>query len=223
MSLDLLHRREVASARLISARPTGLANSMSGGRLRPGLQAQPRRQPSGQRARVRGGFEYACDRCGLVNGNGLDAYCRPSVYTTVAAPSHDRNLRSLSKNISSSLLFEHVAQRVPARASTSTTATRSLHGGTCSCITETSQTLKKIGRPSASRSSGTTCLSTWAGPRTRNFFPPHPEQVPRPSPPIGPARIREAVLSAMAHVIRANNGAPSSINIAITDGPVMLM
>jgi len=28
---------------------------------------------------------------------GLDAYERPAVYTTVAAPSHDRNLRSLSK------------------------------------------------------------------------------------------------------------------------------
>ena len=33
---------------------------------------------------------------------------------------------------------------------------------------------------------------------------------------------QEAVLTAMAHVIRANEGAPSSINIAITDGETVI-
>ena len=43
---------------------------------------------------------YTCERTGLVDELGLDAYDRPTVYTTVAAPSHDRNLRALSKTIS---------------------------------------------------------------------------------------------------------------------------
>ena len=45
--------------------------------------------------------------------HGLSAYDRPTVYTTVAAPSHDRNLRSLSKTISTSLLFGHVRAAGP--------------------------------------------------------------------------------------------------------------
>ena len=56
---------------------------------------------------------YARERCGLVDELGLDAYNRPTVYTTVAAPSHDRNLRALSKTISSSLLFGHVRAAGP--------------------------------------------------------------------------------------------------------------
>jgi glutamine amidotransferase len=56
---------------------------------------------------------YACEKCGLVDKHGLSAFDRPTVYTTVAAPSHDRNLRSLSKTISTSLLFGHVRAAGP--------------------------------------------------------------------------------------------------------------
>ena len=56
---------------------------------------------------------YAACRCGMVDRHGLDAYCRPAVYTTVAAPSHDRNLRSLSKSLNGVLLFGHVRAAGP--------------------------------------------------------------------------------------------------------------
>ena len=50
---------------------------------------------------------------GLLDELGLTAYERPSVYTSVAAPTHDRNLRSLSKNVETSLLFGHVRAAGP--------------------------------------------------------------------------------------------------------------
>ncbi len=46
--------------------------------------------------------------CGLVDALGLSSYERPAVYTTTAAPSHDRNLRSLAKVVETGLLFGHV-------------------------------------------------------------------------------------------------------------------
>ena len=51
---------------------------------------------------------YGAPEKGLLDEKGLTAYERPSVYTSVAAPTHDRNLRSLSKSVETSLLFGHV-------------------------------------------------------------------------------------------------------------------
>ena len=50
---------------------------------------------------------------GLVDGAGLSSYERPAVYKTTAAPSHDRNLRSLAKMIETGLLFGHVRAAGP--------------------------------------------------------------------------------------------------------------
>ena len=50
---------------------------------------------------------------GLLDELGLTAYERPSVYTSVAAPTHDRNLRSLSKSVETGLLFGHVRAAGP--------------------------------------------------------------------------------------------------------------
>lgn len=50
---------------------------------------------------------------GLVDGYGLSSYERPAIYRTTAAPSHDRNLRSLAKMIETGLLFGHVRAAGP--------------------------------------------------------------------------------------------------------------
>jgi hypothetical protein len=112
---------------------------------------------------------------GLVDGYGLSSYERPAIYRTTAAPSHDRNLRSLAKMIETGLLFGHVraagpgasvhevrpargAQSFPpddpvrrvALCARSTTATRSRAAATSSCTTATC---------TASPRSGARCLS----------------------------------------------------------------
>ena len=84
---------------------------------------------------------------GLRDLKGLCSYSRPCCYTTIAAPSHDRNLRSLSKAISTSLLFGHVRAAGPGA---------SVHeynchplcnvGGTCLCTTGKCTGFKKIRR-----------------------------------------------------------------------------
>ena len=56
---------------------------------------------------------YASRPQGLVDESGLTAYERPTVFTTVTAPLHDRNLRRLSKTVESSLLFGHVRAAGP--------------------------------------------------------------------------------------------------------------
>ena len=50
---------------------------------------------------------------GLVDAYGLSSYERPAIYRTTAAPSHDRNLRSLAKMIETGLLFGHVRAAGP--------------------------------------------------------------------------------------------------------------
>jgi predicted glutamine amidotransferase len=59
---------------------------------------------------------YASNPAGLVDELGLTAYSRPTVYTTVSQPLHDRNLRRLSKNVETSLLFGHVRAAGPGAA-----------------------------------------------------------------------------------------------------------
>ena len=50
---------------------------------------------------------------GLVDGAGLSSYERPAVYRTTAAPSHDRNLRSLAKMLETGLFFGPVRAAGP--------------------------------------------------------------------------------------------------------------
>jgi glutamine amidotransferase len=50
---------------------------------------------------------------GLVDATGLSSYERPAVYTTTSAPTHDRNLRSLTKMLETTLLFGHVRAAGP--------------------------------------------------------------------------------------------------------------
>lgn len=212
---------EVCLGKLLYGATHGLANMSEGAGYTPGCERNHRRNHP---VNVHGcgvGW-YACDRCGLVDGNGLDAYCRPSVYTTVAAPSHDRNLRSLSKNISSSLLFGHVRAAGPGASVHQYNCHpfyygryMFMHNGDITDFKKIRRGLLALLRDDLFEHMSGTTDSELLFHLILNEFPDHHTL-------LDPARIQEAVLSAMAHVIRANNGAPSSINIAITDGETVI-
>ena len=212
---------EVCLGKLLYGATHGLANMSEGAGYTPGCERNHRRNHP---VNVHGcgvGW-YACDRCGLVDSNGLDAYCRPSVYTTVAAPSHDRNLRSLSKNISSSLLFGHVRAAGPGASVHQYNCHpfyygryMFMHNGDITDFKKIRRGLLALLRDDLFEHMSGTTDSELLFHLILNEFPDHHTL-------LDPARIQEAVLSAMAHVIRANNGAPSSINIAITDGETVI-
>ena len=121
-----------------SRRPPGLVSSRpQGAGYTPGCEVNHRRNHP---VNVHGcgiGW-YARERCGLVDELGLDAYNRPTVYTTVAARATTATCarsRPSPRRCSSGTC----APPGRARACTSTTATRSSRGGTCSCTTATSR------------------------------------------------------------------------------------
>ena len=104
---------EVCISQIIYGAYHGLANMADNGMIHPGGGTRRATQPRGERARLRNRWYGSCPHGGLKDAKGLCAYSRPCCYTTIAAPSHDRNLRSLSKAISTSLLFGHVRAAGP--------------------------------------------------------------------------------------------------------------
>ena len=212
---------EVCLGKLLYGATHALANMSEGAGYTPGCERNHRRNHP---VNVHGcgvGW-YACDRCGLVDADGLDAYDRPSVYTTVAAPSHDRNLRSLSKNISSSLLFGHVRAAGPGASVHQYNCHpfyfgryMFMHNGDVTDFKKIRRGLLSLLRDDLFEHMSGTTDSELLFHLILNEFPNCHAQM-------DPATIQEAVLTAMAHVIRANEGAPSSINIAITDGETVI-
>lgn len=161
---------------------------------------------------------YARERCGLVDELGLDAYNRPTVYTTVAAPSHDRNLRALSKAISSSLLFGHVRAAGPGASvhqynchPFSMGRYMFMHNGDITDFSKIRRGLQHLLRDDLfDHMSGTT--------DSELLFLLILNGLPDVHTQVDPSSLQNAVLDAFCHIIKANAGKANSLNIAFTDG-----
>jgi predicted glutamine amidotransferase len=161
---------------------------------------------------------YARERCGLVDELGLDAYNRPTVYTTVAAPSHDRNLRALSKTISSSLLFGHVRAAGPGASVHQYNCHpffkgryMFMHNGDITDFSKVRRGLQHQLRDDLFDHMSGTTDSELLFLLILNRLPDcHTQQ--------DPATLQQAVLDAFCAVIQANRGKANSLNIAFTDG-----
>ena len=161
---------------------------------------------------------YARERCGLVDELGLDAYNRPTVYTTVAAPSHDRNLRALSKAISSSLLFGHVRAAGPGASVHQYNCHpffmgryMFMHNGDITDFSKVRRGLQHQLRDDLFDHMSGTTDSELLFLLILNRLPDcHTQQ--------DPATLQQAVLDAFCAVIQANRGKANSLNIAFTDG-----
>lgn len=161
---------------------------------------------------------YARERCGLVDELGLDAYNRPTVYTTVAAPSHDRNLRALSKTISSSLLFGHVRAAGPGASVHQYNCHpffmgryMFMHNGDITDFSKVRRGLQQELRDDLFDHMSGTTDSELLFLLILNRLPDcHTQQ--------DPATLQQAVLDAFCAVIKANRGKANSLNIAFTDG-----
>ena len=161
---------------------------------------------------------YARERCGLVDELGLDAYNRPTVYTTVAAPSHDRNLRALSKTISSSLLFGHVRAAGPGASVHQYNCHpffmgryMFMHNGDITDFSKVRRGLQRELRDDLFDHMSGTTDSELLFLLILNRLPDcHTQQ--------DPATLQQAVLDAFCAVIKANRGKANSLNIAFTDG-----
>ena len=161
---------------------------------------------------------YARERCGLVDELGLDAYNRPTVYTTVAAPSHDRNLRALSKAISSSLLFGHVRAAGPGASVHQYNCHpffkgryMFMHNGDITDFSKIRRGLQGLLRDDLfDHMSGTT--------DSELLFLLILNSLPDCHTQLDPSTLQQAVLDAFCEVIKANKGKANSLNIAFTDG-----
>lgn len=165
---------------------------------------------------------YTCERTGLVDELGLDAYDRPTVYTTVAAPSHDRNLRALSKTISSSLLFGHVRAAGPGASVHQYNCHpfykgryMMMHNGDVSGFSKIRRGLQARLRDDLfDHMSGTTDSELLFLLILNELEDCHTQQ--------DPGTLQAAVLAAFSHVIRANGASPNSLNVAFTDGETVI-
>jgi glutamine amidotransferase len=205
---------------------------------------------------------YAADKCGLVDEDGLDAYDRPTVYTTVsgcvdsrhasfllfsspqsqtnqkkpgfsprpspalspqvAAPSHDRTLRALSKTISSSLLFGHVRAAGPGASvhqynchPFSKGRYMFMHNGDISGFSKIRRgLLGKLRDELFDNISGTT--------DSELLFHLILNELPDSHTAQDPVALQAAVMQAICYVIKANRGQPNSLNIALTDGETVI-
>ena len=161
---------------------------------------------------------YARERCGLVDELGLDAYNRPTGYITVAAPSHDRNLRALSKTISSSLLFGHVRAAGPGASVHQYNCHpffkgryMFMHNGDITDFSKVRRGLQHQLRDDLFDHMSGTTDSELLFLLILNRLPDcHTQQ--------DPATLQQAVLDAFCAVIQANRGKANSLNIAFTDG-----
>ena len=165
---------------------------------------------------------YAACRCGMVDRHGLDAYCRPAVYTTVAAPSHDRNLRSLSKSLNASLLFGHVRAAGPGASVHQYNCHPFVRGRYMFMHNGDVADFKRIRRSLLAhlrddlfdQISGTT--------DSELVFSLILNELPDVYDKYEPKVLEKAVFKAICIIIKANRGQANSINIAITDGETII-
>ncbi|EEH56790.1 uncharacterized protein MICPUCDRAFT_57720 [Micromonas pusilla CCMP1545] len=212
---------EVCIAKLIFGCTHGLATMSHGAGYTPGCELNHNRNHP---VNVHGcgiGW-YACEKCGLVDKHGLSAYDRPTVYTTVAAPSHDRNLRSLSKTISTSLLFGHVRAAGPGA---------SVHQYNCHPFRKGRYMFMHNGEVVGFKSirrgllnklrdelfediSGTT--------DSELLFNLILNELPDVQTRQDTVTLQRAVLKGICAIISACKGKPSSLNVALTDGETVI-
>ena len=165
---------------------------------------------------------YAATRCGMLDKHGLDAYCRPAVYTTVAAPSHDRNLRSLSKSLNASLLFGHVRAAGPGASVHQYNCHPFVRGRYMFMHNGDVADFKSIRRALLShlrddlfdQMSGTT--------DSELLFSLILNELPDVYERCDAKILEKAVFKAICIIIKANKGKANSINIAITDGETII-
>ena len=140
----------------------------------------------------------------------------------VAAPSHDRNLRALSKSISSSLLFGHVRAAGPGASVHQYNCHpfnkgryMFMHNGDISRFSKIRRgLLGKLRDELFENISGTT--------DSELLFHLILNELPDWHTPQDPATLQAAVTTAMSQVIQANRGQPNSLNIAFTDGETVI-
>jgi len=144
------------------------------------------------------------------------------VYTTTSAPSHDRNLRSLAKMVETGLLFGHVRAAGPGA---------SVHQYNCHPFTCGRFLFMHNGDVANFRAIRRCLLSRlrdglfdWLSGTTDSellfalFLNSLPDAVQRHSPEVLVAALRDTIQL----VVEMSNGAPSSLNIAVTDGETVL-
>jgi len=163
--------------------------------------------------------------CGLVDETGLSSYERPAVYTTTSAPLHDRNLRSLAKMVETGLLFGHVRAAGPGA---------SVHQYNCHPFTCGRYLFMHNGDVANFRAVRRSLLTRlrdglfdWVSGTTvsellfalfLNALPDAVSLAQRHSPEVLAAALRDTIQL----VVEASGGAPSSLNIAVTDGETVL-
>ena len=165
---------------------------------------------------------YASKRCGMVDKHGLNAYCRPGVYTTVCAPSHDRNLRSLSKSLNASLLFGHVRAAGPGASVHQYNCHPFVRGRYMFMHNGDVANFKAIRRGLLAhlrdelfdQMSGTT--------DSELLFSLILNELPNVYEQMEPKTLEKAVFKAICIIIKANKGQANSINVALTDGETII-
>ena len=158
----------------------------------------------------------------MVDKHGLDAYCRPAVYTTVAAPSHDRNLRSLSKSLNASLLFGHVRAAGPGASVHQYNCHpfvrgryMFMHNGDVSDFKAIRRSLLAHLRDDLfDQISGTT--------DSELVFSLILNELPSVYEKVEPKVLEKAVFKAICIIIKSNKGKANSLNLAITDGETVI-
>ena len=162
---------------------------------------------------------------GLVDESGLSSYERPAVYTTTSAPSHDRNLRSLAKMVETGLLFGHVRAAGPGAS----VHQYNCHPFTCGRFLFMHNgdiaNFRAIRRSLLSRLRDS--LFDWLSGTTDSelLFALFLNQLPDSDAPTRrySADVLAAALRATLQlVVDASGGAPSSLNVAVTDGEMVL-
>ena len=213
---------EVCISQIIYGAYHGLANMADGAGFTPGVARDARRN---HEVNVHGcgiGWYGSCPHGGLKDAKGLCAYSRPCCYTTIAAPSHDRNLRSLSKAISTSLLFGHVRAAGPGASVHEYNCHPFYNGRYMFMHNGEIYGFKKIRRSLLAtlrddlfeHISGTTDSEV--------LFALVLNQLPDTSSAQTHEMMENAVRETICLIIRASGGKSSSMNLAFTDGETVV-
>jgi len=158
----------------------------------------------------------------MVDKHGLNAYCRPAVYTTTCAPSHDRNLRSLSKSLNASLFFGHVRAAGPGASVHQYNCHpfvrgryMFMHNGDVADFKAIRRGLLSLLRDELfDQMSGTT--------DSELLFSLILNELPNVHEQMEPKTLEKAVFKAICIIMQANNGKANSINVAFTDGETII-
>lgn len=165
---------------------------------------------------------YASKRCGMVDKHGLNAYCRPGVYTTVCAPSHDRNLRSLSKSLNASLLFGHVRAAGPGASVHQYNCHPFVRGRYMFMHNGDVADFKAIRRGLLSHLSDELFDQMSGTTDSELLFSLILNELPNVYEQMEPKTLEKAVFKAICLIIKANRGKANSINVALTDGETII-